>query len=94
MLLLDPNKIIVYRSQAEQISDQFWYSSGYCTATKIGDFMIILVMLGTSIITGFLLYGHFKFKWNHLSLPKFIISTILFLISSFLFLKIGYHFLD
>ena len=34
------DRVIVYRSRSEQEIDDFWWSEGYFTATKSGDFIL------------------------------------------------------
>lgn len=50
-----PDKVIVYRSQAEQMRDEFWWSEGYVTPTMAGDaillglIILIIVILAAKI---------------------------------------------
>jgi hypothetical protein len=55
-----PQKHIVYRSQAEQISDEFWWSEGYLTATMAGDGILVAAVL----VMGLLGYARLAERWR------------------------------
>lgn len=51
------DNVIVYRSRSEQAVDDFWWSEGYFTATKSGDFIlggiiVVAVIIAISVIAG------------------------------------------
>ena len=90
--MLNPEKVIVYRSQVGAISDDFWWSDGVITSTKAGDGFCIALLLTAFIISGLLLYSHFFCsRYNgKMRLGKLITSTGFFILSTGLLCKVGY----
>lgn len=81
-----PQKHIVYRSQAEQMQDEFWWSEGAFTPTNAGDMMIMFLLFGISIMT-YVLVGD---KYSHKS--KRIGAAIVFIITTPTLCFLGYKF--
>jgi hypothetical protein len=72
----EPQKVIVYRSQAEQINDEFWWSEGYLTPTMAGDAVMIGVIVLVCALVGGKIYERYQFsKSRKLVLACWVIGT-------------------
>jgi hypothetical protein len=88
-----PEKVIVYRSQREAQSDEFWWSDGYLTPTKAGDGMALFLLFTIALVCGINMYSHFTQRWNRMPLWKLAGVIVGFLACTAYFLKIGYYFI-
>lgn len=50
------DRVIVYRSVAEQQQDEFWWSEGWVTATKSGDAILFGAAALVVIFVGLLIW--------------------------------------
>lgn len=58
----DPNKVIVYRSVAEQQRDEFWWSEGYLTPTMTGDALLVMATLFLALYFGGTIYERLRYS--------------------------------
>lgn len=91
---LDPSKHIVYRSQAEAVADEFWWSPGHFTATKMGDGFVIFILLIVATILGIKIYAHFFDRWNKMTVPKLLLSILFFIPSTVSLFYLLYYFVQ
>ena len=54
------DRVIVYRSVAEQQQDEFWWSEGWITATKSGDFILFGTVAVLVLIIGLKIWAKLR----------------------------------
>lgn len=57
-----PQSVIVYRSQGEQMRDEALWSEGYLTPTVAGDILLVILLLGVGIVVGGRIYERFRYQ--------------------------------
>ena len=86
-----PQRIVVYQSQGQAMADEFWWSPGWFTPTKAGDFILIVALLAIAIVAWLRSRprGYNKpTKW------QLVLLVLTSLVSALLSLPLIYHLAD
>lgn len=94
-MLYTPDKHIIYRSQAEAIADEFWWSPGHFTGTKMGDAFCIAILVVIAVILWVKIYNHHKARkyFNKMAPLKAIAAYAVALLSSSATLYLAWFFI-